>query len=225
VSVFDANTAGTHVSETNDVAYTPFPMKVMERLTQTCLRIRETLTAEADGLARGTPLAIREPKCRPHTAVGKCLARLSGATDPAAVRALAALTAEETARLVTLASDLAHDPAAAAARLERFRVRLHDHLEALRKLDAALGKESTDRLCGFFQQYATAKQAAQAAAEGAFKGEPLPHVGSAAWRTLWEAARLWSQRRTLSGQAADVGRASREVAEYMDLKEVSMVPH
>ena len=36
VSVFDSSTANVHVDETNNVAYTPFPMKLLERLVQAC---------------------------------------------------------------------------------------------------------------------------------------------------------------------------------------------
>lgn len=36
VSVFDTATANVHVDATNDVAYTPLPMKLLERLVQAC---------------------------------------------------------------------------------------------------------------------------------------------------------------------------------------------
>lgn len=36
VSVFDSRTANIHVDETNDVAYTPFPLKLLGALAQLC---------------------------------------------------------------------------------------------------------------------------------------------------------------------------------------------
>lgn len=40
VSVFDSRTANVHVEETNDLAYTPYPMKLLERLVGSCKAVK-----------------------------------------------------------------------------------------------------------------------------------------------------------------------------------------
>jgi len=55
-----------------------------------------------------------------------------------------------------------------------------------------LSNEATDR---YYQQMIDAEakiKAAEIAATSAFSDEPLPGVGAAAWRALWEAARKYS---------------------------------
>jgi energy-coupling factor transporter ATP-binding protein EcfA2 len=46
ISVFDSRTANVHVDEVNDVAYTPFPMRVLERLAATCQEVKRRITVE-----------------------------------------------------------------------------------------------------------------------------------------------------------------------------------
>jgi hypothetical protein len=50
VSVFDSRTANVHVDQTNDVAYTPFPMKVLGDLVQTCQEIKQRINGEIAAL-------------------------------------------------------------------------------------------------------------------------------------------------------------------------------
>ncbi|MBZ0141574.1 MAG: hypothetical protein K8H87_17665, partial [Pseudorhodoplanes sp.] len=45
VSVFDSRTANVHVDEVNDVAYTPFPMRVLEQLAEACQEVKKRINA------------------------------------------------------------------------------------------------------------------------------------------------------------------------------------
>src|ERR1039457_4076661 len=58
ISVFDCQTANVHVDQTNDVAYTPFPMKVLEELAQLCLRIKQRLITEIETIRQQTPASL-----------------------------------------------------------------------------------------------------------------------------------------------------------------------
>ncbi len=109
VSVFDARTANVHVDETNDVAYTPFPMKRLERLVQACRAVKVKLEAEGRAIEAQTPHALSAPNCAEDTAAGRLLAGLTDATTTGQVEALATLSADEQARLATLTVDLAQD--------------------------------------------------------------------------------------------------------------------
>ena len=63
VSVFDSRTANVHVDEVNNVAYTPFPMRVLERLAEACQEIRKRINTEKRELEQQTPEAIAKPEC------------------------------------------------------------------------------------------------------------------------------------------------------------------
>src|ERR1700719_444479 len=114
ISIFDSSAASVHVDQTNNVAYTPFPMKVLEDLAQLCQVIKQRLTAEIEAIEKQTPAAIKTPECRSQTTVGKLIAQLDGRTRPETIRALATLSETEKTRLQTLKTDLASVPAKTA---------------------------------------------------------------------------------------------------------------
>lgn len=195
VSVFDSRTANVHVDEVNDVAYTPFPMRVLEHLAEACLEIKKRINAEIRELERQTPEAIANPECHDRTAVGKLIAGLSGKTSEQDVQNLATLDEKEKARYETLKADLGMDPARRVARqLETLKNRLDAANTAFRSLQNAVSDERVRRLTGLYQKYRAAQEAATAAAGDLFADEPLPNVGSHVWRELWEAARRYSEQ-------------------------------
>jgi hypothetical protein len=109
ISVFDSRTASVHVDDVNDVAYTPFPLRILGHLAKLCQDPREKLNAEVKQLEAQTPQAIRQPPCPPDSEVGRLLARL-GRSLPEEVRKLAELAPAEADRLAQLNGDLASDP-------------------------------------------------------------------------------------------------------------------
>lgn len=194
VSVFDSRTANVHVDEVNDVAYTPFPMRVLERLAGACQEIRKRINAEIRELEQQTPEAIAKPECHDGSAVGKLIAGLGGKTKEQDVRDLATLDEKEQARLATLKTDLGNDPAKVARQVEALKNRLDAVNTAFESLQKAIGDEQVSRLTALYQAYRTAQAAATAAAQDLFADEPLQDVGSDVWRALWEAARRYSEQ-------------------------------
>jgi len=194
ISIFDSSAASVHVDQTNNVAYTPFPMKVLEDLAQLCQVIKQRLTAEIEAIEKQTPAAIKTPECRSQTTVGKLIAQLDGRTRPETIRALATLSETEKTRLQTLKTDLASDPAKTARTLSAQKLRLDNHLTGLEVLQASVAEGQGELLTQLYRKYQTAKQASAAAAGDLFGNDPLPAIGSEVWRVLWEAARTYSQQ-------------------------------
>lgn len=118
VSVFDSRTANVHVDNTNDLAYTPLPLRVLAALAQACQDIKAQLNKEIVTLESQTPAVIAQPECKPGTDVGKLIAALSAKTTPQQVEALAGLSAEQQTRFDTLQSDLGSDPARIVRQLQ-----------------------------------------------------------------------------------------------------------
>jgi len=201
VSVFDSRTGNVHVDETNNVAYKPFPMKLLEDLAQLCQQVKQRLTAEIEAIEQQTPATLKNPKCRPHTAAGELIANLDANTKPDAVHALATLSTEETARLETLTADLATDPDKAARALLAQKARLETGIAALAVLHGAVTQDRVDDLLQRRTEYQAAAEAAAVAAHDIFANEPLPHIGAEAWRSLWESARVYSQQQAYPAQA------------------------
>jgi ABC-type hemin transport system ATPase subunit len=192
ISVFDSRTANFHVEETNDLAYTPFPMKVLERLVAACKAVKETIDGDIATFKAQTPLSVSVPSCSPNTAVGQMMAKLGKDTNPEDVEVLATFGDDEAARLAELAADLAHDPKTTARRLWAQKTRLETILTRLQTLQAAASTERAGQLATLSSDLSAKTAAARLASAALFKDEPLGGVGSETWRTLWEAARAYS---------------------------------
>jgi energy-coupling factor transporter ATP-binding protein EcfA2 len=193
VSVFDTHTANVHVENTNDLAYTPLPLRILAGLAQACQDVKAKLAAEIKALQDQTPAILSEPECKPDTPVGKLIAGLSGKTKQDAVEKLAGLTAEEEARLQTLITDLASDPTRTVRQLQSQETRVKAAIEQLERLMDAATDESWSALRDAHNHLATARSAAAAASANLFANEPLPDIGSDVWKALWEAARDYSR--------------------------------
>ena len=193
VSVFDSRTANVHVDSTNDLAYTPLPLRVLAALAQACQDIKTQLNKEIAALEAQTPAVIAHPECKLGTDVGKLVAALSAKTTPAQVEALAGLSAEQQTRFDTLQSDLGSDPAKIARQLQSAHGKLITAADRLHTLTSAVTDALWTQLRVAAQQLATARAAAAAASATLFSAEPLPDVGSDVWKELWEAARAYSR--------------------------------
>ena len=194
VSVFDSRTANVHVDEVNDVAYTPFPMRVLERLAGACQVISKRINAEIRELEQQTLEAIAKPKCHDGTLVGKLIAELNGKTKKQDVLDLATLDEKEKARHGTLKTDLGMDPAKMVRQIEALKNRLNAANTAFQALQNAVSDQPISRLTALYQAYRTSQTAATAVAGDLFADEPLTKIGSDVWRALWEAARRYSEQ-------------------------------
>ena len=194
VSVFDSRTASVHVNEVNEFSYKPFPMLILERLAETCTEINKRIKTEIQELKQQTPEAITDPKCHEATKVGRLIADLSSATKGEDVRALARMNDKDKAWFDELRVDQASDPAKAAGQIEDLRNRLDAATDPFESLQNAVRDTQIRLLKGRYKEYITAHQAALAAADDLFSDDPLPDIGSEVWRTLWKAARCYSEQ-------------------------------
>lgn len=193
VSVFDSRTANVHVENTNDLAYTPLPLRILAGLAQACQDVKAKLAAEIKALAEQTPAVLSKPECKSDTEVGKLIGALSGKTKAESVEKLAGLKAEEEARLQTLVIDLANDPTRTVRQLQAHEIRLKTVIGQLEGLTAIVTEQSQTKLREAHARLDTARRAAAAASANLFADEPLPDIGSDVWKSLWEAARDYSR--------------------------------
>ena len=193
VSVFDSRTANVHVENTNDLAYTPLPLRILAGLAQACQDVKAKLAVEIKALKEQTPAVLSAPDCEPNTQVGKLIAALSGKTKPESVESLAGLSTDEEGRLQTLITDLASDPARTVRQLQGLETRIKAVIERLEKLVVATTEENRTTLHAAYSRLTAARAAANAASANLFSDEPLPEIGSDVWKALWEAARGYSR--------------------------------
>ena len=199
ISVFDTRTANVQVEESNDLAYTPFPMKLLERLVLSCKDIKKSLDSEVVELKKQTPQTISQPKCSPDTRVGRVIASLSKDTAVNMVSALASLSEAEVFRLAKLNADFAQDPQALAKRLRVQRGRLQSLQSDLKNVINSVSPVNIGKLKSLASDFENKSAAAAIASKGLSKDETLKGVGSETWLALWDAARAYSTQEAFPG--------------------------
>jgi energy-coupling factor transporter ATP-binding protein EcfA2 len=192
ISIFDSRSANLHVEKTNPVAYIPLPMKIMEALAAACDRVKVKLEAQVAALEAQTPKALKIPSSSVDTAAGAFVHSLSAKSNLSQLALLANLSDTEKQRMTTLEGDLAQDPKRAAARVADQKSRLSNLAAPLRRLAILAGAAAfLERERLKIERDAKA-EAAKVASEALFAASPLPEIGQAIWRGLWEAARKYA---------------------------------
>lgn len=194
VSVFDSRTANVHVDDTNDVAYTPMPLKMLAQLAGLCKPVKDKLVADVTRLKEQTPIGLTNPTCSPETTVGELVAALSGTTAPDRIETLSALSQEERDRHAQLTADLADDPQRVARQLGALKTQVEGHIQQLDRLFASVTEQEVARIDQLVRDVETARQAANAASAALFRDEPIPQIGTEAWHVLWDSARAFSEQ-------------------------------
>lgn len=192
VSIFDSRSANVHVEKTNAVAYIPFPMQVLEALATACDQVKAKLDTQLQEIASKTPLALKAPQLSADTAAGAFVRSLSAKSNIAQLDLLAALSDVESRRLTTLEADLAQDPKRGAALISNQKTRVDNGAAQLRKICEATSKAAFYARDTQRADRDAKATAAKLASEALFAASPLPEVGLAVWRSLWEAARKYS---------------------------------
>lgn len=201
VSIFDSRSASIHVESTNEVAYIPRPMRLLETLADASDRIKTVLDGRISTLKGQTPLAISNPSLSKETAAGSYVFGLSAKSNVPQLDKLAELSEQEATRLATLETDFAQDPKRAVARLDSQRTeieRIHTSLQTLIGATNAAAFADIGRLR---KTHDDAVEAASVASQKLFTASPLPEVGQAAWQKLWEAARAYADTVAYPGTA------------------------
>jgi energy-coupling factor transporter ATP-binding protein EcfA2 len=192
ISVFDSRSASIQVEQSNDVAYTPLPLKVLASLADSCGMLKQRLNEAIKALEKQTPSVISAPTCKPTTTVGKLMAGLATATS-VTVDNVRPLSTVESERLAALEADLAADPTRLSRQLLAHKSKLDVAATRLEAIQTALAPESTIALRAAYVERRASQSAALVASTDLFASEPLPAIGSDTWRALWEAARRYSE--------------------------------
>lgn len=193
---YDVDCGQAYISAESDFPYRPSALFVMDGLIDACVEIRQRLDAKlAENAASAKKMPAIPAEAR-ETEAGRILASLGGSTQLTDVDALIAKSNGTRETIEELKLQEARLLAADTSREQQQLVRQAEKAEALRHhvdaLNAALSNEALATLTRHREEMATL-DAAAAVLASAFDSEPVPGVGSAAWRALWDAARRFSE--------------------------------
>jgi energy-coupling factor transporter ATP-binding protein EcfA2 len=192
VFVFDSFAADHYVSADSAAAFTPHGLDVLPTLSKACDALAERLKLDIAQWQTAINSTSANWNYEATTEVGKCIQKLSATTQEAVINGLAVLDQKQADRLVILRDVLKTDPLqkaketrAAFTRLDLFATRINSAI-------AELADERTEQIRRQLENAKAADSAAKAFAAGEFDTSFLAGTGSDLWRTLWDAARTYS---------------------------------
>lgn len=190
---YDEHTGDDYLTHESEVLYRPALLKVLDDLVRACDQVRAKINEQRAKVdAKRGPL----PSVADESASAAFLAGLSAETADAAIeaRAQAPDGADET--LVTLQLEEARlritNPVTEKQRLNNLAAPMNLLASHLDSLSGAFSAAAGLGLATARASVETTRAAAALAAQVSFDGEPLPGIGRAAWRTLWESAANYS---------------------------------
>ncbi len=192
VSIFDSRSANTHVRQSNDVAYVPFPMELLNRLGKVCDLLKDRFSNSISVLSQQTPVALKTPSISKETEAGAFIHGLDSRSKPEQLDKLITLSEDECSRYATLDSDLSSEPATVAKMLTVRAQRLELAISKLTKLIEVTNPEDFLELVSLREDADSMANAERVATDTLFSEDTLTGVGSEIWRKLWEAARTYS---------------------------------
>jgi energy-coupling factor transporter ATP-binding protein EcfA2/antitoxin component HigA of HigAB toxin-antitoxin module len=203
VRFYDAACGSDYVASESDFPYRPSALFVMDGLIEACVAVRARIDAKlAENGASTNQLPAVAEQVREGDA-GRFLASLSGESSVEALDALIAKFDGAGETVEELKDQEARLRSADTSRARQQLTRQSEKIVALRNhiesLDAAVGNAAVTELRQR-QGALKALEEADILLAQSFESEPLPGVGSSAWKALWEAARRFSKEQAYAGR-------------------------
>jgi energy-coupling factor transporter ATP-binding protein EcfA2 len=193
---YDAACGSTYISSESDFPYRPSALFVMDGLIDACVAVRTRIDARLAKNAASINALPFIPDDARESAAGRFLVSLSASSS---VERLDELIASFEATKETIEDLKVQEARLRGADTTKARQQLTRQSEKLlsigrhiESLDTAVGSAA---LADFQERRAALRALEDAAAMLAqsFQSEPLPGVGSGAWKALWEAAQRFSK--------------------------------
>lgn len=193
ISFFDSDCATVHVSDSNDLAFTPYGLDVLPKLVTACRKLSDQLRQRMTTEEQAKPAPLQNPRAVEYTQTRAALAALGPESRLEEFEKLAQMSDAEQQRITELKEALGNDPGARAQELRHSLARLRRLQSQLGQIETQFGGASVEDIHSRLGDYKSKREAAQIAASRAFDTQPLPGVGSEVWYELWESARKFSK--------------------------------
>jgi hypothetical protein len=191
---YDETSGDAYLSTDSEITYRPSALTLLDQLIAVCDAVRGILDQRLrilDAGSRAMPVVLKD------TPAARFIAGLNATTTDADIDEGCQLPADASETLARLLSEEARLKASNPAKERERLLSLAGHVETVAKycneLAAVLSADAIAELGRRRSYAAELRAAARVASSRNFDAEPVPGVGSETWRTLWEAARTFSE--------------------------------
>ena len=200
VGFFDKDCSNDYLARDTEVTYRPSELTLLTSLISVCDAVRDVLSSRLEANRRS---GIALPQVSPGGQADLFLRGLSVGTSLAEIKDACRLDGEHEQQLAELSEAEARVRGAKQDDVSQ-RMKSHSadlsllavHLETLSDGTDTPALRDADRLADAAAQL---RSAATLASAQQFAAEPLPGIGSVAWRALWDAARDYSVQEAYPG--------------------------
>ena len=201
IGFFDESCGDAFVTTASEITFRPAVLYILDALIEACDGIRHELDLLLeDNERQSAPL----PAVSKNGAAARFLAELSETTAKAEVESACQFESSAKDRIEELkkleAQLKSSDPADERNRLDGLATQYELVVNHLRLLRVRLAPEVISDVAEKRRLASELRAAAAIAAKETFESEPIAGVGSDTWRTLWEAARSFSETEAFVGE-------------------------
>jgi len=192
IAIFDQRCARDYLDDEDDFQFVPYGLDILNNLAMLFNQLKERLEIEKEQCV--VDLSDAEDLHGP-TAVGRLIEGLSSKTDHKDVEILAAMTPEDLSRHQELNKSLNEEnPKVKAEQIRRQASRFLRVATRANEVLSLINDEELSKLQKADSEYQVARAAANLAAKKfAEESQFLPGTGGLVWKSLFEAARKFSE--------------------------------
>jgi len=194
IRFYDEACGDVYLTDESEMTYRPSALAIIDELIQLCDHVRAEIEHRISQNKSSRGLI---PLLASGTSAATFLSKLEATTTEAELDAACELPDEWQARQAELIQEEARlsatNPKNERARLERLATSLTHVSAHISEIAGELSDVKVDRAKQSRQDALDRRAAADIASTDSFDDEPLAGVGSLTWRTLWDAARKYSQ--------------------------------
>jgi hypothetical protein len=207
VSVFDTHCATVYLNDKTNVAFLPFGLDLFDKLVKACKAVRTLLDADQRTL-NSTALAAIIPTIPEGTAAARLAPGITALTKPEAVISVTRLSEEEEKKRALLEQTLkdlqANDPEKLLKQLTLRVGRVRTLIEHLKGTESALGEKAVTDIFTLRADGRRKGEEAKRLREATFPEGVLAGTGGDQWKSMWDAARQFSEQQSYPGKAFPV---------------------
>lgn len=194
VDVFDSLSANHYIAESDEIAFVPSGLEIIEKLAWANQQVEARIKGEINSLGHGLDISFLYDESEPRTAL--FLTQLNGNSSLENLEELSDHKAEDDLRIQEL------DKRITELKVKDPQILIKENQDKARRFTVLKSKYNRDAsTSSFFLEkhfqrirevvngYISAKEASRVASTEAFSDIPDSNVGNTVWRELWESAR------------------------------------
>jgi hypothetical protein len=201
ISFYDEACGDAYLEKDSELGYRPSALSLLDGLIALCDRVKGWIDSQEAANASETRALPDAPE---GSSSESFLESVSGKTTKSELDKACELPADADAELNRLRLEEARlqgsDPNAEIARLKASAANLRLLADRVAALESKVGGSSAQAATELSAAAKTAREAADLASTKNFESDPINAVGTDAWRSLWEAAREFSEKNAYPGR-------------------------